>query len=135
MQLYLAVLNHKPVSGVIFLYYGDQAVYGYGASTNDRSIWPLGVNQLVMWEAIKDAYQRGYRWVDFGRTPQSHTSLLAYKEKWGAVSSPLEYSYYGSRTSPSQRENTVVKIASRFLQLMPYPLFKHISPTILKNAI
>ena len=136
MMLYIAYLDGTPVSGVLFLYYHDWAFYGYGASVNDRSIWKLGVNQLAMWEAIKDAFQRNSSEVDFGRTSKADMNLLEYKNKWGTETRPLSYTYLNmdNEGTAMRRDSTLVRAASQSLSKMPFPIFKMISPFIMKQV-
>lgn len=137
IQLYLAFLEGRAVGGTLFLYDRNQGFYGYGASVNDREVWKLGVNQLTMWEAIKDAFQKGCTRVDFGRTPSFDLNLLTYKEKWGAVSTPLTYTYIGhnNKIHLISRDSALIDSGSQILRRMPYPLFRVISPILLKQAI
>ena len=65
-HLHLVYQGDQPVSGILFLHFRDTAIYGYGASVNQRAVWQLGANQLAMWAAIRDAYRGGIRHVDFG---------------------------------------------------------------------
>ena len=137
IQLYLLKLDNRPVSGIIFLFYGDKAIYGYGASIDDRSIWQMGANQLVMWEAIQDAVNRGCQQVDFGKTPKSHSSLLSYKEKWGTRSSILTYTHINHKGNilSGQRESGGMKMANWVLRHTPYPIYKRLSPLLLRQSV
>jgi len=136
IMLNIAYLEGKPVSGVLFLYYHDWALYGYGASINDRSIWKMGVNQFTMWEAIKDAFHRKSSIVDFGRTPMTDVNLLEYKKKWGTDITPLTYTYLNidQEDNPARRDSSLVRTASQVLSHIPFPIFRLISPLIMKQV-
>ncbi len=132
IDLFVAYYNKKPVAGVIFTYSKDTAVYSYGASFDDRELLRLGINQTVMWEAIKESYKNGRKIIDFGKTPNSHTSLKEYKEKWGAVSYPLYYSYTEDINKHQiNREGLLTRVVSWSLQKCPYVVFKKSSPYLL----
>ena len=132
LDLFVAYYNKKPVAGVIFTYSKDMAVYSYGASVNTRELLRLGINQTVMWEAIKESHKNGKKIVDFGKTPNSHTSLKEYKEKWGAASHPLYYSYTEDINKHQiNREGLLTRVVSWGLQKCPYVAFKKGSPYLL----
>jgi predicted N-acyltransferase len=138
MRLYLAVYDEKPVAGVVFLHdtlaSPSTAIYGYGASLPEDQTRQLGANQWVMWQAILQAYHEDFDVVDFGITPNHHESLRAYKEKWGATSTPLYHTMLGEY-QPINRDSASVKWVSRFLQSLPYPLFVHLSPILLREVV
>jgi hypothetical protein len=91
IHLYLAYVPDRAVAGVIFLHFGNTAIYGYGASVNDRDVWRIGANQLTMWSAIREAYEKGMVHVDFGPSRFSEPDLRTYNERWGGESRELGY--------------------------------------------
>lgn len=125
-----------PVAAIIFLDDGETSIYGYGASVDRRDIWQDGVNQAVMWDAIKAAYARGMRTVDFGASPKSQPSLIQYKEKWDGVSRELSYTVVACPQAGAgvARDSLPVRAASLMLKHMPLGLFKQTSPLLLKLA-
>ncbi len=136
-HMFLACMDGKPVAGTIFLHYKTTAIYGYGASDNNRKAWKLGVNQAVMWAAIKDAFQKKMAKVDFGISPPHNPDLLSYKQKWGAISTSLPYSTGFGRTSNKtiDRNSRATKTVSCILQKMPEPLFVKLSPFVMKMVV
>jgi hypothetical protein len=137
VHLHLAYMNGRPVSGIIFLHFRDTAAYGYGASVNNREVWQLGANQLTMWSAIRDAYEKGLARVDFGTSPISQPELRAYKEKWSAKSCELAYTIVtdGETHLQVDRSGQAVKTISWMLQHLPERVFNWISPTILRAVV
>lgn len=133
-QVSMAYYDGKAIAGIIFLYDKDRAIYGYGASLPDTDLLRLGVNQLVMWEAIKTAFGKGLSIIDFGITPMGHESLRQYKEKWAAKSEPLPYTYVGDSDN-IKRESSSVQLVSNILQHTPYMLFRLFSPLLLREVI
>lgn len=123
------------VAGIVFLDDGESAIYGYGASVDDRDVWRDGVNQLAMSHAIQSAMERGRRTIDFGATPKLLTDLIRYKERWGGISEDLHYCAIGTNV-PAQpdRESLPLRLASDILKRLPLPVFQAISPTLLKLA-
>ncbi len=135
LKLYVAYYENKPVAGVIFLHDQNVAIYAYGASLNNPDYFRLGVNQIVMWEAIKDAWEQQRDTVDFGTTPVSFEKLLHYKLKWGGQAYPLPYTYLHKTTGPLDRDRKSIQLASKILQTIPAYWVKRFSPSLLKWVI
>ena len=67
VTLYLASFEGEDLAGIITLFSGDEAVYLYGASSNEkRNLMP---NYLVQWTAICAARQNGCKLYDFYGIP------------------------------------------------------------------
>ncbi len=77
-QLFLARYQGETLAGLMLFHFGDRAWYMYGASTDrHRSLMP---NQLLQWEAIRWAKERGYAFYDMWGAPD----LLDEKDPmWG----------------------------------------------------
>jgi len=137
VSIYIAFFENSPVSGAIFFNHKDTCIYAYSTSTNEKNLKKLGGNELVMSYAVEDAIKTGKKHFDFGTTPRHLTGLRKFKEKWGGKSTPLYYSFFPKRAKISQvrRDGKLVSIISTILTKMPLPLFKILSPRILKIAI
>jgi hypothetical protein len=133
-HLHLVYQDEMPVAGILFLHFRDIAIYGYGASVNQRTVWQLGANQLAMWAAIRDAYQSRIRYIDFGTSPLNQPELRTYKEKWGGSSQPLSYTYLGS-DGGIRRDSTAAQSVSAILRQLPLPLFATLSPMLFRRVV
>jgi CelD/BcsL family acetyltransferase involved in cellulose biosynthesis len=81
-------------------------------------------NQLLYWEAIREAIRRGLRCFDFGRS-QWNTGTYRFKEQWGARAVPLHYQYLlrGSATVPSfAAQQQRLRFAVELWKRLPLPL-------------
>jgi hypothetical protein len=90
--LVLASHGGKNIAGSVFLYFGDRAVFKYGAS--DRKYQELRGNNLVMWEAIKWFAGNGFKSFCFGRTELGNEGLRQFKSGWGAEEQQIQYFKY-----------------------------------------
>ncbi|MDP3997986.1 MAG: peptidoglycan bridge formation glycyltransferase FemA/FemB family protein [bacterium] len=61
--LYQAEFEGKLLSQAFIIFYGQEAVYHYGASTADGRRYPGAY--LIQWEAIREAKKRGMAWYNF----------------------------------------------------------------------
>jgi CelD/BcsL family acetyltransferase involved in cellulose biosynthesis len=89
--LLLAYANGVAIAGAVFLAWNGTLSYKFGAS--DPDFWQLRANNLTMWTAIQWGCTNGYEQFDFGRTDLDNEGLRNFKNSWGAVESPLGYSW------------------------------------------
>jgi hypothetical protein len=104
-HVWLARHDGIPVAGAVFLTFGDNVVYKWGASLESHQ--QLRANNLVMWEAIAWHAQHGYAVFDFGRTSCANEGLRRFKRGWGATEHPVTYLRVdlatGRRVTPQDR--------------------------------
>jgi len=133
-KLFLVKDNDKIVSGVLFLYYGDEAIYAYGASNEEDYYKTNGANQLAMWTAILDVYNNGFQYLDFGTSSIHHHNLMRYKENWGGISNELPYTYTSTPKSIGH-DGLLTQIGEPVLRRLPLPVFKRITPIMTKLIV
>jgi CelD/BcsL family acetyltransferase involved in cellulose biosynthesis len=98
------------VAAIITIRQSHTLVYKYGCS--DHRFNSLGGMQLLFWRAIQRAKQDGLCEFDLGRSDADNLGLIAFKDRWGATQSKLDYLRCGmTRTSraPSSSQNAVTK--------------------------
>jgi hypothetical protein len=85
----LAGSSSKFIAAAVFLQFGKNAVYKFGAS--NTSYQEFRGNNLVMWEAIRFLMQRGCQLLHFGRTDIENEGLRRFKMGWGTEEELIEY--------------------------------------------
>jgi hypothetical protein len=93
--LALAYFQGKAVAANVYFYFGDRAIYKYGAS--DKAYQHLRANNLVMWEAVKWFAHKGFKSLCFGRTEPENEGLRQFKAGWGAEETQVHYLKYDLR--------------------------------------
>ena len=88
----LASIGDKVIAANVYLCFGDEVLYKYGAS--DKSWQHVRANNLVMWKAIKWSCDKGFQSLCFGRTETEHKGLMQFKAGWGARQTTLSYYRY-----------------------------------------
>lgn len=90
-QLTIHLASHRglPIAAMLTLVHKSTLVYKYGCS--DETQHPLGGMQLIMWRAIEAAKQQGLTGLDLGRSDLDNPGLITYKNRWGAIRTPLVY--------------------------------------------
>ncbi|MDP2586070.1 MAG: peptidoglycan bridge formation glycyltransferase FemA/FemB family protein [Candidatus Levybacteria bacterium] len=87
--LYKAELEKELLAQAFVIFYGKEAVYHYGASTDEGRRFPGAY--LIQWEAIKEAKKRGMtRYNLWGVSPESNTNhrfsgLSLFKRGFGGI--------------------------------------------------
>ena len=79
------------------LFGGRTAAYKYSASASDVSLYRP--THLILWHAIRDAWERGHTQFDFGRTDLDGAGLRSFKLTWGAREEILTYSVIGQHSA------------------------------------
>lgn len=120
-HVWLARHEGAAVAGAIFLTFGDQVVYKWGASLEEHQ--QLRANNRVMWEAIAWHAEHGFAVLDFGRTAQGNAGLRRFKRGWGAVEHALTYLRIDLRTGEQVA-------APDGADGWHTPLFRHAPPSV-----
>ncbi|MBX5451417.1 lipid II:glycine glycyltransferase FemX [Thermogemmatispora sp.] len=122
LRLWLAEYRGKPIAGMIFLVAGGLVRYAYGAS-HERYL-PLAPNNLLMWQAIKQACDERFRALDLGRTACANQGLMEFKRRWGAEKLPLPYYYYPRQAGPvsTSEESRLYRWLTGCWRWLPLPI-------------
>lgn len=107
-SLLLAYKDQRCIAGALFLYWQDTFTYKYGASREDSLNYRP--NNLIMWTAIQQACEQGFRYFDMGRTDPENQGLRNFKSRWGAKETPLFYT--------SLKTDSDIAVEDRFSNLM-----------------
>lgn len=133
-MIVLVRLRQKPVAGAVFFHFGQTAIFKYGAS-NDV-FHSLRVNNLAMWQAIKNYARKGFATLDFGRTSLDNGGLRRFKLSWGAEERLIEYfkfnrrtdSFVGARNDFWEWHSSIFKLLpTGVARLIGMALYKHIA--------
>jgi CelD/BcsL family acetyltransferase involved in cellulose biosynthesis len=117
----IASKDRQAVASIITLQFKDVLVYKYGCS--DSRFNNLGGNALLFWQAIQDAKKNGGTKFDLGRSEVDNRGLIAFKENWGAVSTPLDYYRLPARQPFHLRSGWRSRVAKSVFSVMPDALF------------
>ncbi len=133
MELYLAEIDGKIISGVFTLNFKDTVLYAYGAS--DEKYLKYYPNNLLIWEAIEYGCKNGYKYFDFGRASQDNIGLIDFKKSWGSEEKKLFYYYYPKKlkTLSTNRESSKYKIATSAWKKIPVQLSEPLSNMLFKH--
>jgi len=129
----IASYKGKNIAGAIFFHFGEKAFYKYGAS--DLNYQHLRANNLVMWEAIKWFYQKGYKSLCLGRTEPENEGLRQFKSGWGTTEQQINYYRYdlnkGSFVTGSSK---VTGFHNKIFRNTPIPILNRIGSILYKHV-
>jgi len=91
----MAYWRRIPTAASIYFYFGDRAIYKYGAS--DLTQQQLRGSNLVMWEAMKWLTGKGAKSLHLGKTSQHNEGLRRFKLHLGAHEEVIDYVKYDLR--------------------------------------
>jgi len=98
LKIRLAFRGERAVAGMLTIRHKDTLYYKNGGS--DARFHSLGGMHLLFWNAIQDAKSQGLTALDFGRVDMDQPGLITFKNRWGAVASPLPYYRFSSGEVP-----------------------------------
>ncbi len=112
--------HNTAIAGNIYFHFGDEVIYKYGAS--DRTYQRLRANNLIIWEAIKWSYGRGYKRFFFGRTEPDNRGLRQFKAGWGTREYLIKYYKYDLQKDIFIKDNRKINpMGIKLLKLLPSP--------------
>lgn len=122
MTLYLAEIEGRAIAGMVTISFKDGICYAYGAS--DERYLRYHANDLLIWQAIEDGCNKGYRWFDFGKTAPDNQGLARFKKHWGTEQKGLYYHYHPFLPSliSSQRSGWKYRFLTGLWKKLPLPL-------------
>lgn len=84
--------KNQLLSGSMFLHFNKTFFYSF----NGRCQTGLAshANDLIQWEAIHLATQKGYKFYDMGEVTCNNSGLAQFKSKWGCITRPVYHYYY-----------------------------------------
>ena len=103
LKIQVASKDGQPVASIMTLRFKETAIYKYGCS--DPGVSKVGATQLLLWKAIQEAKQESGTEFDMGRSDLDNPGLITFKDRWGAVRTPLAY----YRCPARQRDSSVAR--------------------------
>ena len=104
-QIRIARKDGAAIASIFSIAHKKKMVYKYGCS--DAHSHNLGGMQFVFWDLIRDAKERGFVELDFGRSECSNTGLVTFKDRWGGKRQSLRYLRYPGRPATTEGNSSV----------------------------
>lgn len=131
--VFLVCLNGIAVAAGIAVCFRDTLEIPWASSNADyKTMCP---NNLLYWEAIKFAIERGFARFDFGRSSPGG-GTYNFKRQWGAESLPLKWQYMlapGTRIPHLDPGNPKYRLAIWIWRKLPLLVTTKLGPSIVRN--
>lgn len=125
--------DNIPISAGFILNFKDKYYLEYTASDNNYlNLYP---NHKLFFEVIKNAYNSGARFVDFGRTNLENISLITFKEKWAAEIYPVFHHHSPKKRFIKKENASLKKILMNLNAVLPDFILKLEGDIIYKHLL
>ncbi|MBX9621858.1 MAG: GNAT family N-acetyltransferase [Alphaproteobacteria bacterium] len=133
-DLYIAYHNSVPLAGVLIIKFKSTSIYAYGGALHNKISKKYRPMDVLLWEAIKNAFNQNQLVFDFGSSPKNHSTLIAFKEKWSPQHINLSYKIMSNNYKHISRTGLLAHCLTKSFKIMPLSLNKIIGPYLLKQA-
>jgi len=122
-----------PIAAVLSFYFRDQVLPYYGGGTpaaRDRA-----GNDIMYWEVMRRAADKGCRWFDFGRSKVG-TGAYSFKKNWGFEPTPLTYEFKlrpGEAVPDVNPLNPKYRLMVETWKRLPLPVANFLGPYLVRN--
>lgn len=123
----------SPIAAVLSFYFRHEILPYYGGGT--PAARTRAGNDIMYWEVMKRAADKGCRIFDFGRSKEG-TGAYNFKKNWGFTPTPLNYEFklrIGNAIPDLNPLNPKYKLMIDTWKRLPLPLANVIGPFIVKN--
>jgi FemAB-related protein (PEP-CTERM system-associated) len=131
-ELLMVSSGAHPVSGVFSFTFRDTVLPYYSGASADAPL--LAANNLMYWELMKWAADRGFRSFDFGRS-KTGTGAYSFKAQWNMEIIPLRYQVFlvKKKTLPDfSPANCRFEHATRMWSRLPLWMTRQAGPHIVR---
>lgn len=123
----------EPIATVLSFYFRDQVLPYYGGGT--RAARERRGNEVMYWEVMRRAADRGCRSFDFGRS-KVDTGAYSFKKNWGFEPTPLNYEFklrIGDTIPDVNPLNPKYRLMIETWKRLPLPIANIVGPFVVRN--
>jgi hypothetical protein len=121
-QIRVARKDGIAIASIFSIAHKQKMIYKYGCS--DAHSHNLGGMQFVFWDLIRNAKERGFVELDFGRSECANTGLVTFKDRWGGNRQLLRYLRYPERAAPSDGNPLLMDLGKKVFARCPQGVLK-----------
>jgi FemAB-related protein (PEP-CTERM system-associated) len=123
----------QPIAAVLSFYFRDQVLPYYGGGT--PAARGRAGNDVMYWEVMRRAADRGCRIFDFGRS-KVDTGAYSFKKNWGFTPTPLNYEFklrVGDTIPDVNPLNPKYRLMIQAWKKLPLPVANIVGPFLVRN--
>ncbi len=91
-EILVARKDDRAIAAILVLRHRRAVIYKYGCS--DEALHHLGGMPFLFWKLIEESKSAGAEFLDFGRSELDNAGLIAFKDRFGARRTRLNYFRY-----------------------------------------
>jgi Acetyltransferase (GNAT) domain len=131
VKIRIASHGGHPIASILTLRFKHTLVYKYGCS--DPRFNNLGGMHLLFWKAIEEAKAAGLEVFDLGRSDWDNQGLVAFKDRWGAKRSTLQYWVSSRAPATVTSSGWKVRVARQMIGHMPDALLPLVGSLVYRH--
>jgi FemAB-related protein (PEP-CTERM system-associated) len=123
----------QPIAAVLSFYFRDEVLPYYGGGT--PAARGRAGNDIMYWEVMRRAADRGCRIFDFGRS-KVDTGAYSFKKNWGFAPTPLNYEFKlrtGGEIPDLNPLNPKYRLMIDTWKRLPLPVANFLGPFVVRN--
>lgn len=122
-RIRVARKNDRAIAAIFTVAHKQKMVYKYGCS--DAQSHNLGGMQFLFWHLIRDAKERGFVELDFGRSECDNVGLVTFKDRWGTKRQEVRYLRYPPRRpAVDQSSSSIMKLGKKMFARCPQSVLR-----------
>ncbi len=130
-QICITRLDGKEVAGAFII--GFRGTLEVGWASSYRKALKLKPNMFLYWSILSFAADRGYKFLDFGRSSRD-SGTYEFKMQWGAVPSDLYWGYWrANEVATTEARGGGMQLASRIWRRLPVTFTNVLGPQLIRH--
>jgi CelD/BcsL family acetyltransferase involved in cellulose biosynthesis len=124
LTIRMAYLHGRPIASLLTLRHKQTIVYKYGCS--DDQFHSLGAMPRLFWQAIEEAKSDQLQEFDLGRSDETNSGLIRFKDHLGANKTYIKYWRVSQKPSEPNHQGTLLSssLAQTLFAHLPDRLFR-----------
>jgi lipid II:glycine glycyltransferase (peptidoglycan interpeptide bridge formation enzyme) len=116
-EILVARRDGKAIAAILILRHRRAVIYKYGCS--DEALHHLGGMPFLFWRMIEESKSAGAEILDFGRSELDNAGLIAFKDRFGARRTKLNYFRYPQESCKNETFARNLEIGRRVFAVLP----------------
>jgi CelD/BcsL family acetyltransferase involved in cellulose biosynthesis len=116
-EILVARKDGKAIAAILVLRHRRAVVYKYGCS--DEALHHLGGMPFLFWKLIEEGKSAGAEILDFGRSELDNAGLIAFKDRFGALRTKLNYFRYPRESCKNETFVRKLEIGRKVFAVLP----------------
>jgi hypothetical protein len=132
LTIRVAFKGDRAIASILTINHKNVVMYKYSCA--DPAYQNTGGTPFLLWQAILEAREAGLTQMDLGRSDTDNPGLIAFKDRWGATSSPLTYVRWSRETTRDSKKHASPALGKRVFSMLPDSVLKAAGQLLYKHV-